>query len=137
MIRIDFFVRKMVNQWISPMYQSIAMNNEAAGGQLQPVKNIFAGGKLAKIIEVQMKAFQLLLYGSIFFLLIIRRRDYNSIESYVLLIAVFGGFLFSLMWEAKTRYVMPYLFMQIPYMAIGVNEFTDFWNRIHKREDNL
>lgn len=84
-----------------------------------------------------MKAFQLLLYGSIFFLLIIRRRDYNSIESYVLLIAVFGGFLFSLMWEAKTRYVMPYLFMQIPYMAIGVNEFTDFWNRIHKREDNL
>lgn len=134
---IDFFVRKMVNQWISPMYQSIAMNNEAAGGQLQPVKNIFAGGKLAKIIEVQMKAFQLLLYGSIFFLLIIRRRDYNSIESYVLLIAVFGGFLFSLMWEAKTRYVMPYLFMQIPYMAIGVNEFTDFWNRIHKREDNL
>ena len=133
----DFFVRKMVNQWISPMYQSIAMNNETAGEQLQPVKNIFAGGKLAKIIEVQMKAFQLLLYGSIFFLLILRRKDYNSIENYVLLIAVFGGFLFSLMWEAKTRYVMPYLFMQIPYMAIGVNEFTDFWNRIHKRKDNL
>ena len=133
---VDFFVRKMVNQWISPMYQSIVMNNKIAGEQLQPVKNIFAGGKLAKIIETQMKVFQLLLYGSIFFLLILRRRDYNSIESYVLLIAVFGGFLFSLVWEAKTRYVMPYLFMQIPYMAIGVNEFTDFWDRIHKRENN-
>ena len=43
-------------------------------------------------------------------------------EWYLLLIAVFGGFLFSLMWEAKTRYILPYLFMQIPYMAMGINE---------------
>ena len=69
-----------------------------------------------------MKVFQLTLYSAILFLLIARRRDEGSIEKHVLLIAVVGGFLFSLIWEAKTRYIFPYLLMQLPYMAVGVNE---------------
>lgn len=123
---LDFFVRKMNSQWNAPMYQSIAMNIEVEGEQLQPVKNIYEGGVWAKWIEFQMKIYQLLLYGSILFLLTARRKNFVSIERYVLLIAVFGGFLFSLIWEAKTRYVMPYLFMQIPYMAMGINELMLF-----------
>ena len=29
-----------------------------------------------------------------------------------------------MMWEAKTRYVLPYLFMQIPYMAMGMHSLV-------------
>ena len=99
------------------------------GEQLPLVKNIYEHGKLGKFIEAGMKLFQMLMYGGILFLLVTRRREYVEIEKYLLLIAVFGGFLFSLMWEAKTRYVLPYLFMQIPYMAMGVGEIVSWMEK--------
>lgn len=126
---VDFFTRKMNAQWNAPMFQSIAMNSDVEGEQLPLVKNIYEHGKLGKFIEAGMKLFQMLMYGGILFLLVMRRREYVEIEKYLLLIAVFGGFLFSLMWEAKTRYVLPYLFMQIPYMAMGVGEIVSWMEK--------
>ena len=122
---VDFFVRKMNAQWNAPMYQCIVMNSSIVGEQPAFIQNIYQYGRVEKLIEFGMKVYQLLLYGSILFLLAVKRKKYTKIERYVLLIAVYGGFLFSLIWEAKTRYVFPYLLMQLPYMAIGINEATD------------
>ena len=36
---------------------------------------------------------------------------------YLLLLGVFGGFLFTLIWETKTRYALVYLMFLIPYAA--------------------
>lgn len=135
---LDFFVRKMNAQWNAPMYQGIAMNARIVEEQPPLVDDIFHHGSVSKLIESMMKIYQLLLYGSILFLLAAKRKYIAQIEWYALLIAVFGGFLFSLIWEAKTRYVLPYLFMQIPYMAVGVNEIMSLlekWinNRLKRR----
>lgn len=122
---LDFFQRKMNAQWNAPMYQSIAMNRnivEPQIGKLAP--DITNYGRTAQRMESWMKIYQLLLYGSILFLLIACRKEIVRIEKYALLIAVYGGFLFSLIWEAKTRYVLPFLFFQIPYMALGVSELV-------------
>lgn len=119
---VDFFTRKMLTQWNAPMYQCIVMNCGVIGDQGRIARNIYGQGILFKWIDHYMKVFQLTLYSAILFLLIARRRDEGSIEKHVLLIAVVGGFLFSLIWEAKTRYIFPYLLMQLPYMAVGVNE---------------
>lgn len=118
---IDFFVRKINAQWNAPMYQSIAMNDAVADVLLPPADNIYEGGFLGKVLESGMKIYQLLMYGSILFLLLSERKGINRMEFYLLLVAVFGGFLFSLIWEAKTRYILPFFFMQIPYMAMGIN----------------
>lgn len=123
---IDFFVRKINSQWNAPMYQGVVMNNNVEGEQSALIANIFNGGKAAKILEKYMKIYQLVVYGSILFLLIRKRKRWEHIEKYVLLIAVFGGFLFSLMWEAKTRYVFPYLIMELPYIALGIKELVDW-----------
>lgn len=122
---LDFFGRKMNAQWNAPMYQCIAMNRnivEPQVGMLAP--DITNYGRTAQLMENWMKIYQLLMYGGILFLLTIRRREFMTIEKYALLIAVYGGFLFSLIWEAKTRYVLPFLFFQIPYMALAVGELT-------------
>ena len=118
---LDFYTRKMNTQWNAPMYQAITMNSLVEGEQSAIIEKIYNGGRLSEAILSMMKVFQLLMYGSILFWLIVRRKQIKNIEFYVLLIAVFGGFLFSMMWEAKTRYILPYLFMQIPYMALGVD----------------
>lgn len=118
---VDFFTRKMNAQWNAPMYQCIVMNSRIVEEQPALIENIFHHGRAAQVIEFGMKIYQMLLYGSILFLLIVWKGNVADLERYALLIAVFGGFLFSLMWEAKTRYVLPYLLMQIPYMAMGVD----------------
>lgn len=123
---VDFFTRKMLTQWNAPMYQCIVMNCGVIGEQGRIAHNIYEQGVLFKWIDHYMKVFQLVLYSSILFLLVAERGKEGSIEKYVLLIAVVGGFLFSLIWEAKTRYIFPYLLMQLPYMAIGVNEFLKY-----------
>ncbi len=123
---LDFYKRKMNAQWNVPMYQCIAMNRNI----IEPPKSDLAAdilnyGSTARRMEIWMKGYQLLMYGSILFLLTAGRKGFLKIENYVLLIAVFGGFLFSMMWEAKTRYVLPFLFFQIPYMALGVSRIAD------------
>lgn len=123
---VDFFTRKMLTQWNVPMYQCIVMNNRIIDDQGKIAHNIYEQGILYKWIENYMKVFQLVLYGSVLFLVIVKRREWKSVDKYILLIAVIGGFFFSLMWEAKTRYVFPYLLMQIPYMALGTNEVIKF-----------
>jgi hypothetical protein len=39
---------------------------------------------------------------------------------YLLMIYFIGGFLFSLLWEAKPRYVFPYVYLCLPLAAIGL-----------------
>ena len=118
---LDFFTRKMNTQWNSPMYQCRVMNDVFDGDLDRLASTIFYNGRLGILLQDFMKNYQLLLYGSLLFLLVSKRKKKIAIEKYALLIAVFGGFLFSMIWEAKTRYVFPYFLMLIPYYAIGVN----------------
>lgn len=122
---LDFFTRKMNSQWQAPMYQCLVMTAYSGEEQLSPIKEIYEYGEGVRVLEQLMKVYQMLMYGSILALLWKRRSDWKTIENYILLIAVFGGFLFSLMWEAKTRYILPFLFMQIPYMAMGMGALME------------
>lgn len=128
---VDFYNRKLISQWEAPMYQCLAMNNLIAGPQGKLAYAIY--DDMGSEIEYFMNIYQLLLYGSVLFLLISKHKKWNTIEKYVLLIGVFGGFLFSAIWEAKTRYVFPYAIMLIPYAAIGISELITRILAIRKR----
>lgn len=119
---VDFYVRKINAQWNAPMYQCIVSSNHVIARQGKVAASIYEKGRLYRWVSRYMKVFQMLLYASVLFLLSVRYGKWHGVENYVLLIAVFGGFLFSLLWEAKTRYVFPYLLMLLPYMAAGVGE---------------
>lgn len=121
---VDFFVRKMNAQWNAPMYQCIVSNNHVVGTQGKLAASIYEKGFSYRVVNTYMKIFQMILYVSVLCLLSVKYRNWMCIDKYALLIAVFGGFLFSLIWEAKTRYIFPYLLMMLPYMAAGVNEIV-------------
>lgn len=116
---VDFFVQKIVAQWEAPMYQCLVMNNCFAGEQSKLAQRVYSG-RTQKWIERFMNIYQLIIYGGIFLLIIRKWKDFERIEYFVLLIGVFGGFLFSLIWEAKTRYIFPYLLFMMPYAAMGL-----------------
>ena len=117
----SFYMRKITMQWEAPMYQCLPMNRTYKEDANPFVVSIY-GGTAGAFLEGYMKSYQVLLYGGIFILLImhlvLRKKDPRSLEWYTLLIAAFGGFLFSLIWEAKPRYVFPYFLIMIPYLAV-------------------
>ncbi len=119
---MDFYTEKMNIQWNAPMYQCIVANNHFAGEWTAVVESFYEG-RAGAFLEKFMNIYQLLLYGGVLFLLAAKRREWNRVEKYVLLIGVYGGFLFSLLWEAKPRYVFPSMLLMIPYAAIGVECF--------------
>ncbi len=118
---LDFFNRKLGAQWNAPMYQGLVMNNNITGEQSALVDAIFHDEKVWDFMDASMNLYQLMVYMGVFALLIHLLRNEKELQYYIGLVAVFGGFLFSIMWEAKTRYIFPYLIILLPYAANGIN----------------
>ena len=122
---IQFYKIKITTQWNNPMYQAIVMNNRC----LWDEQNAFAGRIyndhfIWKIMDKYMNIYQLMIYlGAVLsgIRLFIKCRDAGRLTC---LIAVFGGFLFSVIWEAKGRYIFPYLMLLIPDAITGLYIFT-------------
>ena len=123
---LDFYNRKITSQWCAPMYQSLVMNNNIEGGQSQIAEAIYHDSRIWAAMDKFMNQYQLVIYISILLLLILMIKNRNiGIEFYVGLMVVFGGFLFSILWEAKTRYVFPYLIVLLPYAAYGMYKVSE------------
>ena len=123
---VDFYFRKFMTQWSTPMYQGLAMNNCLEAERPRIAENIYFG-RLRTVIDRWMNWYQLALYGGVLVLLLGGckkgdRRNQRSLDRYSLLIGIFGGILFTMLWEAKSRYVFPYLLLLLPYAAAGLSE---------------
>lgn len=130
---LDFLNRKANRQWNAPLYQGIVMNNSFKAELQSGIGAwVYANPSVQLFLEHFMKIYQICMYGFVFLGLILGRKEKKPIMYYCLLIAVFGGFLFSLMWEAKTRYIFPYLMMTIPYFAINVAVVFDKFRGGHR-----
>lgn len=123
----DFYYRKIGSQWNVPLYQCLAMNNKIEDSESGLVWSVYYGG-LRKPIEEGMNIYQLIIFGGTLSALLFAFRGWKKIDNYVLLITVFGGFLFSVIWEAKSRYVFPYFLIMIPYGAWGIAELIRWIN---------
>ncbi len=128
----DFFYRKVLTQWAEPSYGSIfcclycGSENEKAAGFV----NELVYGKANGPYRTWLGIFQGILYagmflGALFELLELltgkREPDLVRILPWLTLL---GGFLFSILWEAKSRYIMEYVVLLIPYAAIGYGELV-------------
>lgn len=126
---VDFYWRKFTSQWNDPTYGCFIMTHASAEPNEEGVlegkergavgDKLYAGG-FNTCLKIVMDAYQLLIYGTILFFLIRKRRNMESLENYILLIGILGGVLFHMLWEAKSRYVLPYFVMMLPMAAGGL-----------------
>jgi len=54
----------------------------------------------------------------LFFFLLAVKKD-SPILQHVLAVTIIGGFFFSIIYEAKARYIFPYYVMMFPYATYG------------------
>lgn len=117
----EFYRYKLLEQWNEASFGSLVMTSgfEQEPGAL--VQNIYYGS-LGKEILRFLDRYLFLIYTMVFIQAAVAFFRKPDILQCLMMIAVIGGVLFSILWEAKSRYVFPYIVMLIPYMVSGI-----FW----------
>lgn len=133
---VDFYARKHLSQWADGTYASRQATLATYGGRSGFFQEVYDGSLSSAYIEWG-NAWQDVLYlGTLVFCVstVHRKRKntatapqgsdtdslYLSLYLYVGLIAVLGGFLFHILWEANSRYIFLYSLLMMPYCAAGV-----------------
>ena len=93
------------------------MKRYTTGLCIRVVQSIYEG-KLHRLFLYFANEYQWILYGcALIGMLSLRKKC--TLEQLFFALIILGGFFFHVMWEAKTRYVMVYALLLIPYAALG------------------
>ena len=110
----QFYTEKIASTWTENTYSAI-MNNTL--DENAPINN--AKEPLAFYQKV------LLLITCICCIIaLIQNRKNLSLEVIFLLTIFIGGFLFHILWEAKSRYILPYIVVLIPIASLCIKKFN-------------
>lgn len=138
----EFYYYKLIEQWEREDFWCLSETVDFYGERTPAAWEIYEGEAKGKFLAV-MSVHQSLIYlGACCFcvsgVVYWRRRkageksaDEGEIERLVLLVTFIGGFLFSVIWEAGARYVMPYFVMLMPYAAESLADISRHIRVIH------
>lgn len=120
----QFFYQKMASQWDAPLFQSLYFNgdysDENMPGQdtlVYKLSHEYFGRALAVADRLQF-----IIYAGMLFYFMFCVKGRSEILWHMLVVTVIGGFLFSIFWEAKARYIFPYYILMFPMAAVGYRE---------------
>lgn len=119
---LDFYADKFLSQWTDGSYFCRQATQNHTDGRIRIVESIYEG-ELSPAFNHFCNVYQLLVYGGALICLVgmrRRREERPSLLPYVGLVAVLGGFLFHMVWEANSRYIFPYFLLLLPYGARGL-----------------
>ena len=125
---IYFFYQKTASMWINPTFQSFWISTMFRESVISDTAFVFSlyHGKLNHFLTGMMNIMQsLTLCGVVaycIFAFVYRR--YRLYELLPALIFI-GGFLFHLVWEAKSQYALPYFILLLPYAAHGLLKLAE------------
>jgi hypothetical protein len=125
-----FFKYKISEQWCETTFSTI---NETGKGidEKTGLTGFIYSDEVTDFIYRYMNHYVYLMYLSIFIFALLSLFEKNDMRQLILPIAVIGGFIVSIFWEAKGKYVLPYVVFMIPYMACGINLFSDKVNKLY------
>ena len=113
---------KILSQWDEPSYQALLVLNAGVDhGDISQMKHEIMFGRYYDGILQFMNLFQSLLYAAALvsaLYLILKRGEASA---YLFHLIFIGGFLFQMLWEAKSRYVLFYIVMMLPLCAMGIS----------------
>lgn len=141
----QFYKRKVLSQWNQPLYQSLYFSSRyryADGGVPAPDS---IDDKIHEQYRESILNFcdrvQFVLYVGMlcYFLFAVKKK--SDILHHILAVTIIGGFFFSILWEAKARYILPYYIMMYPLAVTGIwqavrqAEKAIEWLKAHKNKN--
>lgn len=131
-----FYRDKFLSQWTDGSYFCRQATAAHTDGRRDFVEEVYTGALAAPFIHY-CNIYQLLIYGGSFtcMLVLFRRRAQDptvGLSFYMGMIAVLGGFLFHMVWEANSRYIFPYFLLLLPYAALGLEMIPALFSKSKK-----
>lgn len=114
-----FYKEKLLWQWTAPTFQCFVMSRFHTRPPEGLAHEILYGG-LRKPVSGFMDSYQSLIYAGMLWyclMMIWKKRDFAENLPAVLFL---GGFLFSALWEAAPRYMLPHYVLMAPAAAWGI-----------------
>ena len=117
---LDFFYKKFTSQWNAPTFQSMITNEWASRhvDGLSPVANFFLYELGHDILYGIMNVYHFIIFLCCSFFFLLGRNKWTFLKAYYIL-NIFGGFLFHMLWEAQSRYILGYFVLLLPLAACG------------------
>lgn len=124
-----FFVQKALSQWLEPTYGTLLYGDFCMqkGPLAQAAQAVFSQESgLRVMLESFMKAWQQMLYAlsAVGLWTMLRRR--GSAVQLALPVAVLGGALYHMIFEAKSQYIYIYALYLVPVAAYGLCALQDW-----------
>lgn len=132
---VDFFYKKFTSQWNAPTFQAMITNewNSRHVENLSPLAQFFIYGTGRDVLYQIMNIYHFLMFLCTGVYCFFQRKDWSMERAYFVL-NIFGGFLFHMIWEAQSRYILGYFVLMLPLAAFGLNKIL---KRIEKIERKL
>lgn len=115
----DFFQRKIWQQWNEGTYNALIMTCTFEKEPEGFVRDVYYGD-VSGIIYKWCNYYLFVIYSFVLACVgvkLIRERD---VRQCILIVAIIGGLIFSIVWETKARYMFPYTVLMFPCMAAGI-----------------
>lgn len=123
----QFYKDKFLSQWTDGSYFCRQATLAHTDGRSRIIESLYTGS-LSLSFNHYCNIYQLLIYiGALLCLLWLSSghsrsgQQSPSLLPYIGMIAVLGGFLFHMVWEANSRYILPYFLLLLPYAAMGLS----------------
>lgn len=130
-----FYAIKIISTWTENTYgavwynQAFSFNNnqerdiksEKLANIQEKIDNNLV--KYNKHIEIYQKAVVLIIFGMTLGVLIKYRKNISN-EVLLLVLCFMGGFMFHILWEAKSRYIISYILVLMPLVSINLGKFN-------------
>ena len=112
---IDFYVKKLASMWAENTYSAVRSNLTKENIDEDPVQKMYE-----PLLFYQKATLIVICLCSL--IALVQSRKNLSIEVIFLLTIFLGGFSFHILWEAKSRYIIPYIVALIPISSICINK---------------
>lgn len=123
---IEFYKNKILSMWAEPTMASEIYNTQRG---IEPSENkmfvLLMEGQNFEILKSSQKIIDGIIFVGALLCIILKRKNISN-EILLLAICFLGGFSFHILWEAKSRYIIPYVAILIPIAVAGISELSEF-----------
>lgn len=147
---IVFYGKKFLSMWVETSNQSLFTNyafyNSDYLNMSEEEKYVENNkflykiyfGNINSLLNYYFKALAIIIYFGVITYLIINRKNINTETTFLILIFL-GGFIFHMLWEAKSRYIIPYIVVLLPIatnILIIIDRLKDKLKNMKRRKLN-
>lgn len=116
-----FFAQKLVSQWCDPLFQSIWSGPLETSGQetyTKLLKSLYNGEDAEHVVAFLCRFYVIAIWGMAVLFLV---KDSAGVTGWEpMFMFLIGGFLFHIVWEAKSQYNYQYLLCLVPFGAYSL-----------------